>query len=93
MLAMAALFIVGCADDGGRVGVRTEALSEDAWQVSKWISVVDAPVVTGNNSKRAADGASWFVSTLTNEQAVVSAKWMTTALGVYDIYKWEVDWR
>ena len=86
MLAMAALFIVGCADDGGRVGVRTEALSEDAWQVSKWISVVDAPVVTGNNSKRAADGASWFVSTLTNEQAVVSAKWMTTALGVYDIY-------
>ena len=35
---------------------------------------------------RAADGASWFVTTLKNDRKVVSAKWMTAGLGVYDIY-------
>lgn len=49
---------------------------------AEWISVKDAPVVTGKASKvnRAADGASWFVTTVENEKEVVSAKWTTTAL-------------
>jgi len=37
-------------------------------------------------NNRAADGANWFVSTVKNEQKVVSAKWMTTGLGVYEIF-------
>ena len=68
------------------VGKRIAALDDQAWGVSEWISVVDAPVVTERGAKRAADGASWFVATIKNEQAVTSAKWMTTSLGVYEIY-------
>ena len=68
------------------VGKRTEALDGSAWQCSKWISAADATVVTEKGAKRAADGASWFLTTITNPQAVISAKWMTTALGVYEIY-------
>lgn len=69
---------------------RADALPDSAWEVSKWISAADAPVVSGRigdtDNNRAADGASWFVSTVTNEQNVTSAKWMTTGLGVYEIY-------
>ena len=69
---------------------RVEALDAVAWESSKWISVVDAPVITGKTgdtrNNRAADGANWFVSTVKNEQKVVSAKWMTAGLGVYEIF-------
>ena len=68
------------------VGERIEALDAAVWQHSKWISATDAPIVTERNAKRAADGASWFLSTTTNPQTVISAKWMTTSLGVYEIY-------
>ena len=67
----------------------TEALGNEAWNASQWISAADAPVVTGiveEGNERAADGASWFVSTLKNERKVVSAKWMTSGLGVYELY-------
>lgn len=70
-------------------GTRVEALNDSAWESSIWLSAADAPVVTGiikGKNVRAADGASWFVTTFKNEGKVVSAKWMTTALGVYDIY-------
>ena len=71
-------------------GTRADALDASAWESSKWISAVDAPVVTGQTgdmqNNRAADGSSWFVSTIKNEQKVASAKWMTTSLGVYEIY-------
>lgn len=69
--------------------VRVESLPDQVWEESIWISAVDAPVVTGKingNNIRSADGASWFVSTLKNPQKVVSAKWMTSALGIFDIY-------
>ena len=69
-----------------RVGVRTDALDCCAWNNSQWISAVDAPVATGKKLTRAADGAAWFLSTVKNDQTVTSAKWMTTALGVYEIY-------
>ena len=67
-------------------GKRTDALEASAWNDSQWISAVDAPVVKGHNDGRAADGASWFVSTVKNEQKIVSAKWMTAGLGVYELY-------
>ena len=68
------------------VGKRTDALEASAWNDSQWISAVNAPVVKGHNNGRAADGASWFVSIVKNEQKIVSAKWMTAGLGVYELY-------
>ena len=65
---------------------RIEALPDAYWDASVWISAADAPVVTEKNPFRAADGASWFVCTLPVEAKVTSAKWMTCALGVYDLY-------
>lgn len=86
LLATALLLVVGCSATVERVGKRVDALDDSAWECSKWISVVDAPVVTKKGAKCAADGANWFVTTLKNEQAVVSAKWMATSLGVHQIY-------
>ena len=68
------------------VGQKTDALDASAWNASKWISAVDAQVVHGTNDGRAADGSSWFVSTVKNEKKVTSAKWMTAGLGVYELY-------
>ena len=85
--AVALLLIASCTTTMPQsVGKRAEALDHSAWQCSKWISAANAPVVTEKGAKRAADGASWFMTTITNQQTVVSAKWMTTALGVYEIY-------
>ncbi|MCR5710309.1 MAG: glycoside hydrolase family 78 protein [Bacteroidales bacterium] len=68
-------------------GKKTSALGDSAWESSQWISAADAPVITGKiGSPLAADGASWFVATVKNGGKVVSAKWMTTALGVYELY-------
>ena len=67
------------------VGKRVEALDDALWSESKWISAVDAPVLTVRKN-RAADGASWFVSTIKNEKKVVSAKWMVSSLGIHDIF-------
>ena len=64
-------------------------MDDSAWESSVWISAADAPVVTHkvtSNDFLAADGASWFVADMTNAGKVVSAKWMTAGLGVYDIY-------
>lgn len=66
----------------------TEPLDSGLWSRSEWISAADAPVVSGivNDNTRAADGASWFLSTVRNEKKLLSAKWMTTGLGVYELY-------
>ena len=85
--ATALLLAISCTTTMSEsVGERIEALDATVWQHSKWISAADAPVVTERNAKRAADGASWFLTTITNPQTVISAKWMTTSLGVYEIY-------
>ena len=70
--------------DRKSVGTLIGALDDNAWKSSEWISVVNAPVVKGtvNDGARAADGASWFVSTVTNEGKVERAEWMTSGLGV-----------
>ena len=91
-VAIAAMAIIfsACGTKTATDVMRVDALDASAWEASKWISVVDAPVVTGKTgdmeNNRAADGANWFVSTVKNEQKVVSAKWMTTGLGVYEIF-------
>ncbi|MBQ3198414.1 MAG: family 78 glycoside hydrolase catalytic domain [Alistipes sp.] len=84
----AGLFVNCSSNAATEVGQLTEALDASAWENSIWISAVDAPVVTNRRETkdRAADGASWFLSTVKNEQKVVAAKWMTSGLGVYEIY-------
>lgn len=70
-------------------GKRICALDSTLWTGSEWISVVNAPVVTGSVSgtnERATDGASWFVASIKNNKKVKSAKWMTTGLGVYRLF-------
>ena len=75
-------------DDARSLAQRTEALEPSAWECSQWLSVRDAPFFTGvvGNGARASDGTSWFVAVITNEEDIISAKWMTAGLGVYEIY-------
>ena len=90
VIAAMAIIFSACGAKTATDVMRVDALDASAWEASKWISVVDAPVVTGKTgdmeNNRAADGTNWFVSTVKNEQKVVSAKWMTTGLGVYEIF-------
>ena len=70
-------------------GIRTEALDNSAWRHSQWISVADAPVIRGSiegDNILSADGAAWFVTEFKNDKKVTSARWMTTGLGVYNLY-------
>ncbi len=88
-LFAAFLAAVGCTAVAPAPAPMTEPLEDAAWNSSVWISAADAPVVTGRvggANIRSADGASWFLSTVKNEKKVVGAKWMTTGLGVYELY-------
>ena len=87
----AALTLAACGSSSTKPNATlTNALDDAAWQASQWISVADCPVVTGRinspEQERAADGASWFLSTITNEAKVTRATWMTTGLGTYRLY-------
>ena len=86
MIPMAALLVavVGCDPESKRI----DALDSSLWEQSEWISVADAPVFTDQvkDGARAADGTSWFVREIENEGEVKSAVWMTTGLGVYEVY-------
>ena len=90
LAVVSAFMLLSCGSTvSGPVGRRTEALDQSSWESSVWISAADAQVVTEyvpDERWLAADGASWFVTTLKNDRKVVSAKWMTAGLGVYDIY-------
>ena len=83
-VAVLAAVMSGCDPKGERV----DALDASLWSGSEWISAVDAPVFDGKSKDgaRAADGASWFVRETRNSKKVASAVWMTTGLGVYEIY-------
>ena len=92
-VAAALAVITGCAPKkqqyGQRVYAIADALADEAWGLSKWISVVDAPVVEGKiegDKELSADGASWFVSNVKNEAKVKKAVWITAGLGVYELY-------
>ena len=70
-------------------GKRIAALDDAHWNSSVWISAANAPVVTGRiegKNERAADGASWFLTTVKNDKRVTKARWMTAGLGVYQLY-------
>ena len=87
-LAAGAL-LAGCDPNCSRQNTpRIEALDAQVWEMSEWISVADAPVAgkAELDSGRAADGASCFVRRVTNAKRVVSAKWMTAGLGVYELF-------
>ncbi len=86
--AFAAVCAAECCTAGNLECPHVAALDSGLWEKSEWISAADAPVFDGKvqNGARAADGASWFVREFTNEAMVVSAKWMTTGLGVYELY-------
>ena len=82
-----AMVLAGCTGTApeGEAGKKVEALDASAWDVSQWISVVDAPVASGEVYK-SAPGASWFLCTIKNGQKVTKAVWMTSGLGVYDLF-------
>ena len=73
-------------EKGDAAAVRVEAMEDGAWKSSRWISVKNAPVEVNRKSQRAASGTSVFLREVSNAKKVVSAKWMTTGLGVYEIY-------
>ena len=91
---MAAFFLLlsaGACQCDEKKAALTTSLDSDAWAVSEWISAVDAPVMNEKGEGwtvgvRAADGASWFLADIANDKKVVSARWMTTGLGVYSLY-------
>ena len=86
--AATAISVLSCSGSAPQEPFKTEALDSSLWQQSEWISAADAPVVTGRIGQvyRSADGSSWFLSTVKNEGKVVSAKWMTAGLGIYELY-------
>ena len=85
-----ALALVSCARTAPstQVGTLTDPLDNDAWNVSEWISVMDAPIARGPrlDGSKSAPGSNWFLSTVTNEKKVTKAVWMTSGLGVYDLF-------
>lgn len=89
VLAFTAFTMFSCGTHSNlEKGKLTNALDNSVWNCSKWISVANAPIVTGQvyDGKRAADGANWFISEIANEKKVKSAIWMTSGLGIYDLY-------
>jgi len=81
--------VMGTFDASAASGKRIAALDDAHWSSSVWISAANAPVVTGRiegKNERAADGASWFLTTVKNEKRVAKARWMTVGLGVYQLY-------
>lgn len=86
---LAVMTLCGFTGPGKSAGFLTEPLNDSLWQKSVWISAPDAAVVTDlieGAHERAADGASWFLSDVRNTRKVVSAKWMTSGLGVYHLF-------
>ena len=83
------MLAVSCSNAPVSNGHRVDALDNAVWETSEWISAADAQVVTQyvpDERWLAADGSSWFVSTVKNGRKVASAKWMTSGLGTFDIY-------
>lgn len=90
-VAAACAAVVGCDPNCPcKLSPRAEALDAQAWARGEWISVKDAPVAGGSQQAhgkaRAADGTSWFVSKPVNRGEVVSARWMVSGLGVFDVF-------
>jgi len=90
-VVMSAALLIGCKSaSNSQLATRTAALDNSVWNSAQWISAANAPVVkgrvTGDKNNCSAEGASWFLTTIRNEQKVVAARWMTAGLGVYDLF-------
>ena len=87
LVAVSVPFLMASCGNSGDVRL-TDSLDDSAWEQSSWISAADAPVITGpiGAGERAADGASWFVAEVDLSGKVESGRWMTTGLGVYQLY-------
>ena len=84
-IALIVLAVTGCAEaDFLTVGTKVDALPDSLWAASEWISAADAPLPEGVLD--APGGASWFFTEVSNEKRVESVRWMTTGLGVYELY-------
>jgi len=85
-LVLCVLFYVSCNSQQKN----EQYVGESFWNCSEWISVAAAPIVDGvvkpDDNNRAADGASWFVSSLRNKKVVVKAQITATSLGVFQLY-------
>ena len=69
-------------------GTRAPALDASAWAKSEWISAPDRRVFDGpiRFNSRSAAGTSWFAARAVNAKALVSAKWMVSGLGVFNVF-------
>ncbi|MBO4670540.1 MAG: family 78 glycoside hydrolase catalytic domain [Bacteroidales bacterium] len=89
-IALLSLCVTACSTPSDFAGTLVDPLPDYAWDSSQWISAANAPVLTGivktKENCRAADGASWFLASVQNEKPVARATWMTTGLGVYELY-------
>ncbi len=59
------------------------------WNDAEWLSVKEAALVDTKpqwSDRRAAPGTSWFSTKVVNEREVESVRWITTALGTYELY-------
>lgn len=72
----------------GNYGTFVAPLDDGLWSQTQWISAADAPEMNElvNDTSLAADGASWFLTTVKNAKKVKAAQWMATSLGVFDLY-------
>lgn len=82
------LLLFSCNSATVKFGTLVDPLPDNVWDNSQWISAVNAPVITDTviQGTLAPDGANWFVSKVKNSKKVISAKWMTAGLGVYELY-------
>ncbi len=84
------LFLSSCRTHSPSFSMRAAPLDDAAWDAAQWLSAANAPVAIGSidegKNSCSAEGASWFLTTLRNEQNIFSARWMTTSLGVFDLY-------
>ena len=87
LFCLMAMMMCGLTLSAQRVAM-VQPLPDEAWNVAEWICVADAPEVKGqiHENTRAADGANWFSTVIVNEQKVTRAVWMTTSLGVNELY-------
>ena len=87
LTVVSGLLIACTAESPAPYGQKVQALDDSAWESARWISAENAPVLRGpRQNDLAADGASWFLTTVENTKAVKSARWMTTGLGVYYLF-------
>lgn len=87
--AVAVAAVAPAAFAAGETARLVTALPDGAWLESVWLSAPGSEPTREkiyDDNGRAADGASWFTTTFTNDKSVSQARWMTTGLGTYDLW-------